>query len=378
MGKPLYSITALFASPDALLHAVDETVKAGYTKFDVHSPYPIHGIGRSMRLRTSPMGYFALAFGLLGAFAGVGLMSWIALVDYPLVIGGKPFWSWPAFVPVAFEVTVLMASVLTVVTMIVVFFKFPNNSHPLHDTPYMKRVSSDGFGISIEAEDPSFDEAVVRAHLARVAGTEIAPVYYDPEEMDHGQKLFDLRFMALLFGVAVVVSGGTYVALNKVAFMQPFSWMMEQAKLKPQAASTLFADGKGMRPPVPGTIARGFLPYAYAGKPEEAGKQLVNPLFASALVLERGRTGFLTFCSPCHGNFGHGDSRLRGQFPNPPTLLSDKVRNWPDGSIYHVITEGQNIMPSYAGQVRRNDRWAIVHYIRALQRAHFAKESDLK
>ncbi len=378
MGKPLYSITALFASPDALLHAVEETVKAGYTKYDVHSPYPIHGIERSMRLRTSPLGYFALAFGLLGAFGAVGLMTWITLVDYPLVIGGKPFWSWPAFVPIAFELTVLLASVLTVVTMIVVFLKFPNNSHPLHDTPYMKRVSSDGFGISIQADDPSFDEAVVRVHLARVAGTAIAPVYYDPEEMDHGQKLFDPRFIGLLIGVAVVVSGGTYVALNKVAFMEPYSWMMEQAKLKPQAPSTLFADGKGMRTPVPGTVARGFLPYAYAGKPDEAGKFLVNPLPPSALVLERGRTGFLTFCSPCHGNFGHGDSRLRGQFPNPPTLLSDKVRNWPDGSIYHVITEGQNIMPSYAGQVRKDDRWAIVHYIRALQRAHFAKESDLK
>lgn len=378
MRKPLYSITALFASPDALLHAVEETVKAGYTKYDVHSPYPIHGIGRSMRLRTSPLGYFALAFGLLGAFGAVGLMTWVTLVDYPLVIGGKPFWSWPAFVPVAFELTVLLASVLTVVAMIVIFFKFPNNSHPLHDTPYMKRVSSDGFGISIEADDPSFDDAVVRAHLARVAGTQIAPVYYDPEEMDHGQKLFDLRFIALLSGVALVVSGGTYVGLNKLAFMEPFSWMMEQAKLKPQAASTLFADGKGMRPPVPGTVARGFLPYAYAGKPEEAGKFLVNPLPASALVLDRGRTGFLTFCSPCHGNFGHGDSHLRGQFPNPPTLLSDKVRNWPDGSIYHVITEGQNTMPSYAGQVRKDDRWAIVHYIRALQRAQFAKESDLK
>jgi len=378
MGKSLYSITALFSSPDALVHAVEETVKAGYTKYDSHSPYPVHGIERSMRLKTSPLGYFALAFGLLGAFGAVGFMTWVTLVDYPLVIGGKPFWSWPAFVPVAFEVTVLLASVLTVVTMIVVFFKFPNNSHPLHDTPYMKRVSSDGFGISIQADDPAFDEAAVRAHLARVAGTEIAAVYVDPEEMDHGQKLFDLRFIALLIGVAAVVSGGTYVALNKVAFMEPFSWMMEQAKLKAQASSTLFADGKGMRPPVPGTVARGFLPYAYAGKPEEAGKYLANPLPATAATLERGRTQFMTFCSPCHGNFGHGDSHLRGQFPNPPTLLSDKVRNWPDGSVYHVITEGQNIMPSYAGQVRRDDRWAIVHYIRALQRAHFAKESDLK
>ena len=95
-------------------------------------------------------------------------------------------------------------------------------------------------------------------------------------------------------------------------------------------------------------------------------------------IVERGRQKFLTFCSPCHGNFGRGDSRLAGQFPNPPTLHSDKVRKWPDGNIYHVITEGQNVMPSYASQIARDDRWAIVHYIRVLQRAHNAKESDLR
>ena len=378
MGKPLYSITALFETPDALLHAVKKTVDVGYTKYDVHSPYPMHGMERAMRLRTSPLGYFALAFGLLGAVGAISLMTWVTLVDYPLVIGGKPFWSWPAFVPVAFELTVLSASVLTVVAMIVVYFRFPNNSHPLHDTPYMKKVSSDGFGISIQADDPLFEEAAVRAHLAAVAGNAIAAVYYEPEELDHGQKLFDLRFIGLLIGVALVVSGGTYLALNKIAFMAPFSWMMEQDKLKPQAPSSLFVDGKGMRTPVPGTVARGFLPYPFSGKPDEAGRYLANPLPANLATLERGREKFTTFCSPCHGNVGHGDSRLRGQFPNPPTLMSDKVRNWPDGNIYHVITEGQNIMPSYAGQIGRDDRWAIVHYVRALQRAHFAKESDLK
>ncbi len=378
MAKPLYSITALFSSPDLLMQAVEETVKAGYTKYDVHSPYPIHGIERAMRLRTSPLGYFALAFGLLGAASAIGLMTWVTLVDYPLVIGGKPFWSWPAFVPVAFEITVLMASVLTVVTMIVVFLKFPNNSHPLHDTPYMKRVSSDGFGISIQADDPKFGETDVRAHLVRVGGTDIGPVFFEPEELDHGQKLFDVRFIGLLVGVALVVAGGTYVSLNKLAFIEPYSWMMVQGKLKPQAPSALFADGKGMRAPVPGTVARGFLPYAFSGKPDSAGRTLANPLPVTEATLERGHVRFLTYCSPCHGNFGRGDSRLRGQFPNPPTLMSDKVRSWPDGNIYHVITEGQNVMPSYAGQVAREDRWAIIHYIRALQRAQFAKESDLK
>jgi mono/diheme cytochrome c family protein len=69
---------------------------------------------------------------------------------------------------------------------------------------------------------------------------------------------------------------------------------------------------------------------------------------------------------------------LRGQFPNPPTLHSDKVRAWPDGNLFHVITEGQNVMPGYASQISRDDRWAIINYLRVMQRAHNAKESDLK
>ena len=158
MAHQLHSLTALFDTPDAILHAAEEAARRGYTRFDVHTPYPVHGMDRAMRLKPSRMGYFALAFGLLGAVSAVGLMTWITLVDYPLVIGGKPFWSWPAFVPVAFELTVLLASVLSVVSMIVLYFKFPNISHPLHDTPYMKRVSSDRFGLCIMAEDPSFRE----------------------------------------------------------------------------------------------------------------------------------------------------------------------------------------------------------------------------
>jgi hypothetical protein len=377
-AKPLYSITALFDTPDMLTRAVRAVVKAGFTKYDVHTPYPVHGIDRAMRLKTSPLGYFALVFGLIGAIAGVGFMTWVTLTDYPLVIGGKPFWSWPAFVPVAFEVTVLLASVLTVATMIAIFFKFPNNSHPLHDTPFMKRVSSDGFGISIEAEDPKFDEQTVRRFLADIGGKDIGPIFFDVGDPETAPKVFDLRFLGICAGVALAVSLLTYLSLNKLQFVQPFSWMMEQPKVKAQAASSLFRDGAGMRPPVPGTVARGYLPYAFNGRPEEAGNLLSNPLLPTSSVIGRGKEKFLTFCSPCHGNFGRGDSRLAGQFPNPPTLHSEKVRNWSDGSIYHVITGGQNVMPSYASQIGRDDRWAIIHYVRVLQRAQNAKEGDLR
>jgi mono/diheme cytochrome c family protein len=376
--RTLYSITALFDTPDEIIHAAEEVAGAGYTRFDVNTPYPVHGMDKAMKMRQSRLGIFTFFFGLLGTVSIVALMTWITTTDYPLVIGGKPFWTWPAFVPIAFEITVLMAAVLTVATMIVLFFKFPNNSHPLHDTPYMKRVSSDKYGISIQADDPKFDEKSVRDLLSRLGGKEIAEVHFDLEDLAHGQKLFDPKFLGVLALTAVLVSGATYLVFNKVLFMQPFTWMSEQNKLKAQKPSDLFKNGIGMRPPVEGTVARGFLPYPFKGRPDEAGKYLVNPLLPTAANLERGKARFLTYCSPCHGNFGRGDSRLRGQFPSPPTLHSDKVRNWPDGNIYHVITEGQNVMPSYATQVARDDRWAIILYIRALQRAQNAKESDLK
>jgi mono/diheme cytochrome c family protein len=115
-----------------------------------------------------------------------------------------------------------------------------------------------------------------------------------------------------------------------------------------------------------------------ATKPEEAGKYLANPLDANERNLDLGKRKFLTFCSPCHGNYANGESRLNGQFPNGPTMHSDKVVNWSDGQLYHVISEGQNVMPGYSKQATRDERWAIVLYVRTLQRAMNAKESDLK
>jgi hypothetical protein len=376
--NPLYSITALFNTPDEILHAAERISEAGYTKFDVHTPYPVHGMDHAMRLKTSKVGYFAFVFGLLGALSAITFISWVTISDYPLVIGGKPFWSWPAFVPVSFEVTVLLASVLSTLAMLVFYFKFPNNAHPLHDTPYMKAVSADRYGISVQADDPKFNEQAVKKFLKELGGKNIAAVYYIPDEVQHGQKLFDLKFIGVLAVIGLCTSAATYFTLNKLLYMQPFNWMMEQPKLKAQQTSTVFKDGSGMRRPVEGTVSREFMPYPYSGKPEDAGKYLVNPLPPTKEVLEKGKTKFLTYCSPCHGNFARGDSRLQGQFPNPPTLHSDKVRSWPDGRIYHVITEGQNAMPSYAPQLSPEERWAIIRYIRVLQRAQNAKDSDLK
>lgn len=376
--KILYGYTGLFDNPDSITHAAEKAVEKGYEKFDVHTPYPLHGMNKAMKLPPSKLGYVSLVVGLSGALAAILAMFWISAKEYPIVIGGKPLFSFPAYVPVMFEVTVLAASIATVLTMLFVFFKLPNNSHPLHGTDYMKNVAVDKYGILIQAEDEKFDEADVKKFLEECGAINISAVYFDEEEISHKHKILEPKFIGFLLLTALFTSGISYVTLNKLLYLPPFDWMMEQEKLNPQSTSTIFADGFGMRKPVEGTVARGYLPYAFNGQPDLAGENLVNPLPVSKSVLELGQKKFDVYCSPCHGYHGEGESRLRGQFPNPPSLHSEKVRTWSDGRIFHVIADGQNIMPSYSTQLSVEERWATVHYIRVLQRALNAKESDLQ
>ena len=379
MEKNLYAVTALYNTPDEIVRAAAAVRDAGYTKFDVNTPYPVHGLDGAMGLKETKLGFVTLGAGILGAVGMISFASWVATVDYPQVIGGKPYWSWPAFVPVTYEIAVLLAVLGTVGAMIAFFFKFPNNSHPLHDTPYMKGVSSSKFGVVVNANDPKFDEKAVKDLLAKSGGA-VENVYYTEEFLTFTPKTFEGSFILLLVGIALATSAGGYLYYNKVLYLPPFDWMVMQEKVKPQMFSVFYEDGHAMRMPVEGTVARGFMPYPFAlgAKADSVGKLLVNPVVPTTASLELGKKKFLTYCSPCHGNFGNGDSRLNGQFPNPPTLHSDKVRNWPDGAIFHTITVGQNVMPSYQYQISREERWAIVNYIRTLQRAYNAKESDLQ
>lgn len=133
-----------------------------------------------------------------------------------------------------------------------------------------------------------------------------------------------------------------------------------------------------MRKPVEGTIPRGHQPYAYPNDPEAAGRELRNPLKRTRDAMNRGKDMFNTYCIVCHGPSGQGDGSIVPPYPRPPSLLSEKVSTWPDGRIYHVITMGQNLMSSYASQVTESDRWAIIHYIRALQRSQNPSAADLK
>ncbi|MDX9790968.1 MAG: quinol:electron acceptor oxidoreductase subunit ActD [Candidatus Kapaibacterium sp.] len=377
-NKILHSMSAIFTSPDDIMKAAKEIVKAGYTKFDIHTPYPVHGMDGAMKLKRSPLGYFAFALGAVGAMLAL-LLMWSTMVEsYPNNIGGKPLFPLPAFIPVTFEVTVLLASVATVVSMIVIFFRFPNNSHPLHDTPYMKKVSSDKYGAVIESDDPNFDFDNVKEFFTGLGAETVEPIYFDNDELNVKHNIFEPKFITGLTIIAITVSALTYFTLNKLIFMEPFNWMMTQQKLSAQSPSNFFKDGFSMREPVSGTVAKNNMPYLYSDSVDLAEQVMVNPLDVDDKNLNVGKVKYNTYCSPCHDYNGNGQARLNGQFPNPPSLHTDKVRNWKDGRIFHIITVGQNTMPAYAQQLSDEERWQIITYIRALQRAMNATEEDMK
>lgn len=157
--------------------------------------------------------------------------------------------------------------------------------------------------------------------------------------------------------------------------------MDSQEKYKAQSESRFFENGASMRLPIAGTIAQGELRADiayYEGKDADGQFLKKSPVPVTMHLLERGRERFNIFCSPCHGQTGDGQGIVvkRGYMP-PPTFHQDLVRNYPDGHLYNVITNGIRNMPSYKQQVPVKDRWAIVAYVRALQRSQNAAVKDI-
>ena len=151
--------------------------------------------------------------------------------------------------------------------------------------------------------------------------------------------------------------------------------MHDQPRYKPFAQSDFFADRRSARPLVDGTIARGHLrddAVLYTGK--AAGKPVdAFPVAVTAAVMARGQERFDIFCSPCHGRTGAGDGMIvRRGYRKPPTFHQDRLRQAAPGYTFDVITNGFGAMPDYAQQIPVRDRWAIVAYVKALQRSQNA------
>lgn len=157
--------------------------------------------------------------------------------------------------------------------------------------------------------------------------------------------------------------------------------MDDQPKYKAQSESQYFENGSSMRMPVAGTVARGE-EYEdtryYFGKDANGKPVTENPVPITMQLLKRGQSRFNIYCAPCHGRTGDGQGIVvkRGYLP-PPNFHQDLVRNYPDGHIFDVISNGIRNMPSYKHMIPVEDRWAIVSYMRALQRSENATLLDI-
>jgi hypothetical protein len=156
-GKRVAGYLVEFETPGEVLAAATLVRDAGFTRWDAHSPYPVHGLDGAMGLRGTGLPWVVMGAGLTGCAVGLLLQWWTNAHNYPFVISGKPLWSIPANIPVTFELTVLFSAFGAFLGMIL-FNGFPAWYHPVFASSRFRRATQDRFFISIEADDPIFDE----------------------------------------------------------------------------------------------------------------------------------------------------------------------------------------------------------------------------
>ena len=171
----IYGLLAELDSPEDLLAAARRVREEGYRDVDAYTPFPIEEVSQALGYHGSRMPIIVFLGGVAGLLTGYGLQRYSAVVDYPLNVGGRPTHSWPMFIPVTFELTVLTAA-LAAFLAVFVLCRLPRFHHPLFAAPLFGRATDDGFYLCVSADDPKFDPAGTREMLHDLRATEIEEV----------------------------------------------------------------------------------------------------------------------------------------------------------------------------------------------------------
>jgi mono/diheme cytochrome c family protein len=432
---------AEFENEHDLLHAAEKVRDAGYTKTDAFTPFPVHGIDHALGIKPTILPFIVLCAGLTGLCTALLMQWWMNGVDYKYIISGKPFGITPASIPVSFELTILFSAFTSVLGMLALN-GLPRFSNPVFTNAKFDRATNDRFFLYVDATDKYYNRESVRELLSSVHANSLDEVTEDstPSELPRW----------ILLGALLIVLAGLIPAAIVLNMRASFSdlprWhvffdMDFQPKKKPQQTTTIFKDGRTMRPQVPGTISRGQLdqqdPFYLgydpmkvtsidtekqiyvstvdsvanlsalgsvaqppAGTPAAGTPAAGTPAAGAAPVLpfleklpieaneeniKLGKTKYEIYCSACHGYSGYGDglvskraaSLAQDTWTPPSSLHLDRIQKQPVGQIFHTISKGQGKMASYASSITPQERWSIVLYVRALQRSRNANIEDV-
>lgn len=484
---------AEYVDEHSLLTASRKVRDSGYTKTDAYTPFPVHGIDEALGIKPTILPFIVLGAGFTGLFTALILQYWTNAYDYKYIISGKPFASWPANIPVAFELTILFSAFTTFLGMWALN-GLPKLSNPLFNSERFDRVTNDRFFLHVDSRDKYFNRESVKDLLAGTKPESLEEVIEDSSPTALPSVIWlglGFLFCASLVPVAVVLNmraGNDENPRWHVFFDMDF-----QPKKKAQQTTTIFADARIARPQVPGTVARGslvnddafYLGYdptkqaslnaasnirlvsaaddkaekpadattdapgdkADAAKPSEPVKaeepakpaELTKPaestktvepvkdapavapapatpavpatasstapaaaataaaggpnlpwitefpLEVDANLIALGKTKFEIYCSVCHGYAGDGDGlvhrraeQLQQGYWLPPTSVHDvRIQEQAIGNIFYTISNGKGKMAGYGTVLSPKERWAIVSYVRALQRSRNAKIDDV-
>jgi len=464
-------LLAQFAGPDELIAAAEKVTDAGYKNVEAYAPFAVIGIDEALKAKKTILPWIVFCMGLSGCLIGITMQCYMNGVEgswwlsgYQFLISGKPFFSIPAFIPVTFELTILLSAFGSFFGMLALN-KLPRFYNPLFRSERFADVTTDGFFLFVEATDAKYAEAETEAFLTSVGATGVEAL----NDVVEGRTLpaaihlagACIATVALLIPLYLWMTSSTTTSLPRITL---FKDMEHQAKFQAQQPSPIFKDGRSMRKPIEGTIARGRnyddvelyygekpeasvvggpnrgdlrfasyndeertkarfvaqqndaqadaagaaegdeesdaaaegeddpsddapVPAPAAGEPVE--KDWVTEFPAAIKItqetMDRGEQRFNIYCATCHGLTGAGDGLItqramslnQGTWTQPTSLHVEAVTVQPVGRIFNTISNGIRKMPGYKEQISAEDRWAIVLYLKALQRSQKATSEDL-
>jgi mono/diheme cytochrome c family protein len=391
----LYGIIAEYDTPGELVAAARKVRDAGYTDFDCFSPFPVHGIDEAMGIKRTILPLLIFGGGFVGTIGGILLQWWTNAYNWPWNISGKPAWSIPANVPIAFETTILL-SVFTAFFGMWILNKLPQVWHPFFRLERFGRVTDDAFLLGIEAKDQRFDLEKTTALLKDAGALEVEKCYLesDPARKNMPKWITALIVSSTAFAlIPFAIAAKARNSHSDQPHIHVFPDMDFQPKFKADTASDMFPDGRANRGELAGTVARGQLDadeLFYQGKENNDWTQgFPKNIEISNDLVKRGQTRYNIYCAPCHGFDGKGEGAIPQRVKAgggtwaarnlvaPPWEPGGQVVRMPNGQLFNTISNGYATMAGYASQISVRDRWAIVLYVRALERGANSRDTDI-